>query len=475
MGGTSVNSPTEQVIPWYIKKIVNNPCQVMALSMGSACGMVFLLLIFMVTGLIEFELDTDPNSFNVKFDNMADRYDAQRAIKLKTSVRGPAAFSFAKDEKAALEKMMLNETYVSVDNDAFAFYYEVKNGKDHIPDGGAGGNIFDVENLKEIIAFENSLLKMERYKTYCYRDNNIRSNTCKGYSLSPRMLGYSTSKSIQSMNLPFQSCCECDGNVTVGKNAPCAPKTAIPICVYNSTNFPQAIIPYMDGDGDGVGGSFTNNDLKSVLNSLANTLSCKIDEMPSNAAAFKFFFEKKYSTSNPTTSCSRSVLPLTYWMNKKERDDFYNSLSPKLSNEERDAKINEFMNAYWKKFDADLQYYVIKEIKPMVEAHNAKESTKVRISFFGPWIISDEIVSGILGAAQFVAFAIVIVLLYIIYHTESIFLGVLGQLHIIISFPVTWFIYRCIFQFKYMGMLNFISMFVIIGIGADVCITLLNR
>ena len=84
-------------------------------------------------------------------------------------------------------------------------------------------------------------------------------------------------------------------------------------------------------------------------------------------------------------------------MNKKERDDFYNSLSPKLSNEERDAKINEFMNAYWKKLDADLQYYVIKEIKPMVEAHNAKESTKVRISFFGPWMITDEIVSGILG------------------------------------------------------------------------------
>ena len=63
--------------------------------------------------------------------------------------------------------------------------------------------------------------------------------------------------------------------------------------------------------------------------------------------------------------------------------------------------------------------------------------------------------------------AMVIVLIYMVYHTKSIFLGVLGQAHVLISFPVTWFFYRVVFQLHYMGMLNFISMFVIIGIGAD--------
>merc|ERR1719409_1663430 len=60
----------------------------------------------------------------------------------------------------------------------------------------------------------------------------------------------------------------------------------------------------------------------------------------------------------------------------------------------------------------------------------------------------------------------VIVLIYMVY-TKSIFLGVLGQAHVLISFPVTWFFYRVVFQLHYMGILNFISMFVIIGIGAD--------
>ena len=171
----------------------------------------------MVTGLIDFELDTDPNSFNVKFDDMADRYDAQRAVKQKTTERGPTTFNFAEDEEVVREKLLLNETYVSVDNDVLLFYYEERMVKIIYSDGGAGGNIFEVENLMEIIAFENSILKMERYKTYCYRDDGLRSNTCKGYSLSPRILSYSTSKSLKSMNLPFQSCCECNGNITAGK------------------------------------------------------------------------------------------------------------------------------------------------------------------------------------------------------------------------------------------------------------------
>ena len=72
-----------------------------------------------------------------------------------------------------------------------------------------------------------------------------------------------------------------------------------------------------------------------------------------------------------------------------------------------------------------------------------------------------------MGSAQIVAIAILIVLFYIIYHTGSIVLGCLGQLHVVISFPVTWFLYRCVFQYKYMGFLNFTSMFIIIGIGAD--------
>ena len=484
--GDIISSPIEAVIPWHIKKIANEPCKVMCCTMGCSCFMVFLLLILMATGLIEFELDHSPDSFNVKFDDLADRYDAQRAIREKTRPSGPADFDFEMEEQLASEKKKENETYILMDDDVFAFYYEVKNGKDHIPDGGAGGNIFDEENLKEIIEFENKLLKMTKYRgatsssedatvapDFCARIDDLYSKDCKGYLLSPRMFAYSTSISMKELNLPFQSCCECSGNVSDDKVAPCAPKTLIPICMYNSSNAPHVINTYNYGDGnswvDGTwnGGSFTKNNLNGVLTSLADTLSCKEDERHPGATLLNFFFEKKYSKSNPTTSCSRSVLPLQYWMKKKVHDDFYNSLSPNLSQKKFQELEEEFWSERWREIDESLYIYSIGEMKALVDEHNADETTKVRISFFGPWIISNEIVSGILGAAQIVGIAIAIVLLYTIYHTESIFLGILGQLHVIMSFPTTWFIYRVILQYKYMGILNFISMFVIIGIGAD--------
>eukprot|EP00947_MAST-08B_sp_MAST-8B-sp1_P000919 g919.t1 len=35
------------------------------------------------------------------------------------------------------------------------------------------------------------------------------------------------------------------------------------------------------------------------------------------------------------------------------------------------------------------------------------------------------------------------------YHLKSLLLALAGNLHVLLSFPVTWFFYRCIFQLKY--------------------------
>ena len=110
-------------------------------------------------------------------------------------------------------------------------------------------------------------------------------------------------------------------------------------------------------------------------------------------------------------------------MKKKVHDDFYNSLSPNLSQKKFQELEEEFWSERWREIDESLYIYSIGEVKALVDEHNADETTKVRISFFGPWIISNEIVSGILGAAQIVGIAIAIVLLYIIYHMRYVILS----------------------------------------------------
>ena len=278
--------------PWYIEKIVDEPCKVMACSMGTACFMIFLLVLFLATGVIEFELDTSPDSFNVKFDDMADRFDANRAVEKKTKPTGPSGFQFREAEEEAEAALYTNESYYLVENDAFLFLYEVKNGKDHVPDGGAGGNIFDPENLKEILEFENAILSMPQYtETFCNRNENLRSNHCSGFSLSPRILGYSTT---QSLYPSFESCCMCDGNISLGKNGPCAPKTLASICMYNETAYPFAVIPYMDGDGHQIGGTFTSNSLKGILGAFSETLSCSAKNIPPLASMLSFFSKKHF-------------------------------------------------------------------------------------------------------------------------------------------------------------------------------------
>eukprot|EP01130_Rhizamoeba_saxonica_P010978 TRINITY_DN4537_c0_g2_i1.p1 TRINITY_DN4537_c0_g2~~TRINITY_DN4537_c0_g2_i1.p1 ORF type:complete len:697 (-),score=106.86 TRINITY_DN4537_c0_g2_i1:28-2076(-) len=43
----------------------------------------------------------------------------------------------------------------------------------------------------------------------------------------------------------------------------------------------------------------------------------------------------------------------------------------------------------------------------------------------------------------------------------------MGMLQILLGFPLTYFIYRVVLQYYWMGILNFLSLFIILGIGAD--------
>ena len=42
-----------------------------------------------------------------------------------------------------------------------------------------------------------------------------------------------------------------------------------------------------------------------------------------------------------------------------------------------------------------------------------------------------------------------------------------GLAGVVLSFPVTWAFYSVVLRIRYMGLLNFIALFVIVGIGVD--------
>ena len=58
------------------------------------------------------------------------------------------------------------------------------------------------------------------------------------------------------------------------------------------------------------------------------------------------------------------------------------------------------------------------------------------------------------------------VYLLIILHTRSVFLGSLGMLQVLLSFPLAYFLFRVILNQAELNMMVVLSIFIILGIGA---------
>ena len=63
--------------------------------------------------------------------------------------------------------------------------------------------------------------------------------------------------------------------------------------------------------------------------------------------------------------------------------------------------------------------------------------------------------------------SILAVWVYMSFHTGSVFVGTLGMFEILMSFPVSIFIYRVLFRVSYLGNIQILSVFVVLGVGAD--------
>ena len=69
------------------------------------------------------------------------------------------------------------------------------------------------------------------------------------------------------------------------------------------------------------------------------------------------------------------------------------------------------------------------------------------------------------GVKAFIS--IFLVWLFCIAHTQSVFLASFGMLHILLSFPFAYFFLQLFLDVGALGLLNFFSLFIILGIGAD--------
>eukprot|EP00055_Hartaetosiga_balthica_P007536 m.26034 g.26034 ORF g.26034 m.26034 type:complete len:1057 (-) comp5820_c2_seq1:163-3333(-) len=90
-----------------------------------------------------------------------------------------------------------------------------------------------------------------------------------------------------------------------------------------------------------------------------------------------------------------------------------------------------------------------------------------RITFIAPVISEAYFWDIVLQDTALVSVSILVVFLYVWFHTESLFLASFGMLHILLSFPIAYFITQLMIDFGGMSVLNLMSLFIILGVGAD--------
>ena len=101
-----------------------------------------------------------------------------------------------------------------------------------------------------------------------------------------------------------------------------------------------------------------------------------------------------------------------------------------------------------------------------VRGYYNDEREKIQEKYMDSLLMADMMLS---------ASAAVIIFVLLGIHTQSIFLTVVALLQVGLSFPTAFFLYKLVLNLKYFPFLNFMGMFVILGIGADDIFVLFDK
>ncbi|KAJ3452766.1 sterol-sensing domain [Anaeramoeba flamelloides] len=107
----------------------------------------------------------------------------------------------------------------------------------------------------------------------------------------------------------------------------------------------------------------------------------------------------------------------------------------------------------------------IKDLIPdSVDDSNSKDLT---IYYLGSGVTEIAVNDLIIHDSLLIIVSIFLVFVYTLFHTKTLTLTILGLFHTIMALPMSYFFYRVLLGIEYFSMLNFLSLFIVLGIGCD--------
>ena len=461
----------DDCIDRFTRKVVEKPFCVCLSSICSAFLMTLLMVAGLGLGFVKFELDTSPASFKVTNDPIADRGDAYAVFLEYTTGTSPLGNRTRGIDDTGEGAFDVSVDYYSVKEwFGIPFVYEARGGKPHVEDGVEGANVFEEDAIASIAALEADIRALEGFPSVCVRkpeflnytgDKPLLEHCQPVFTATPLNLARPS-----NISFPVPSnlhCCKCDGSSPVAGDS-CNSKSAL--CEVDESNSGGKRLILRTPDGDGAVGQTAE-----VMSQLHNALSCDNPAL-GGALSLEFFVDENFAkspASSPASATTRGFMRLGGVVDlTKVADATPEEIAKGITTDTK--RWRRIGSEYDKVIFPRQKAFIMNELIPLVESYNAEleEDNPVRAAAFSSVHLEYEIVyKGILVAASWSLPAFASVILYMIFHTGSPFLTFMGLGHVLISFPTTWAIYYFIYNIKYQGFLNFISLFVIMGIGAD--------
>jgi hypothetical protein len=103
----------------------------------------------------------------------------------------------------------------------------------------------------------------------------------------------------------------------------------------------------------------------------------------------------------------------------------------------------------------------------LIEASEPTDDKTVKVLASEGVLMMDIVNQILISDVLHVVGALLVVFIAMVVHTGSLFISAMGMLHVVLAFPAAYTTYRLLFGIKWMSLLNYIGIFVAVGIGAD--------
>merc|ERR1719491_994528 len=182
--------------------------------------------------------------------------------------------------------------------------------------------------------------------------------------------------------------------------------------------------------------------------------------MINNTDAFAIYFNPEFAEYEQTY-LMRTFLhaggPIATSWNTRNGRTVHNStfLNPQDEAAEQEAEYG------------DWAYPMFEEMVMDTNGELKSDDGNLEIMIFTLPVIFEAFNAQLGSALLFMGSAVLAVLVYMSIHLGSIFLAAGSLFQILMAFPCTILFYRGIFQIEYLGFLNWLILFVLLGVGAD--------